>query len=68
MELVVKGNQYLKGKQEAFGGFRDALAGEISRAWPEMKERVDEVVGKKEMGGKIEGDREQKEQRENGTV
>ena len=29
MELVQKGNQYLKGKADAFGAFRDALAGEM---------------------------------------
>lgn len=48
IELVQKGNQYLKGKSEAFTGFRDALADEMMKAWPEMKKDVEEVL----QGGK----------------
>ncbi|KAI4188161.1 MAG: hypothetical protein LQ346_005374 [Caloplaca aetnensis] len=44
VELVQKGNQYLKGKSEAFIGFRDALADEMTKAWPEMKKDVEAVV------------------------
>ncbi|KAL8948064.1 MAG: hypothetical protein Q9222_005717 [Ikaeria aurantiellina] len=44
VELVQKGNQYLKGKSEAFTGFRDALADEMVKAWPEMKIDVDKVL------------------------
>ncbi|KAL8709149.1 MAG: hypothetical protein Q9220_006029 [cf. Caloplaca sp. 1 TL-2023] len=44
VELVQKGNQYLKGKSEAFTGFRDALADEMVKAWPEMKMDVDKVL------------------------
>ncbi|KAI4171335.1 MAG: hypothetical protein LQ348_006945, partial [Seirophora lacunosa] len=44
VELVQKGNQYLKGKSEAFTRFRDALADEITKAWPDMKKDVESVL------------------------
>ncbi|KAL8635248.1 MAG: hypothetical protein Q9228_007242 [Teloschistes exilis] len=44
VELVQKSNQYMKGKSEAFAGFRDAMAQEIVKAWPEMKADVDQVL------------------------
>lgn len=44
VELVQKGNQYLKGRSEALTGFRDALAEEMVKAWPEMKTDVDSVL------------------------
>ncbi|KAL9017169.1 MAG: hypothetical protein Q9185_005498 [Variospora sp. 1 TL-2023] len=44
VELVQKGNQYLKGKSDAFIGFRDALADEITKAWPDMKKDVENVL------------------------
>ncbi|KAL9603284.1 MAG: hypothetical protein Q9219_001307 [cf. Caloplaca sp. 3 TL-2023] len=44
VELVQKNNQYLKGKSEAFMGFRDALADEMIKAWPEMRRDVEEVL------------------------
>ncbi|KAI4236134.1 MAG: hypothetical protein L6R40_006259 [Gallowayella cf. fulva] len=50
VELVQKANQYLKGKGEAFAGFRDALAEEMVRAWPEMKTDVDSVLHDKGLG------------------
>ncbi|KAI4121553.1 MAG: hypothetical protein LQ338_006298 [Usnochroma carphineum] len=48
VELVQKGNQYLKGKSEAFAGFRDALADEIAKAWPDMEKDVESVLEGKE--------------------
>ncbi|KAL8686076.1 MAG: hypothetical protein Q9218_007364 [Villophora microphyllina] len=44
IEAVQKSNQYMKGKSEAFAGFRDALAEEIVKAWPEMRGDVDKVL------------------------
>ncbi|KAL8727912.1 MAG: hypothetical protein Q9166_005738 [cf. Caloplaca sp. 2 TL-2023] len=44
IELVQKSNQYLKGKSEAFTGFRDVLAEEMVKAWPEMKTDVEKVL------------------------
>ena len=35
---------YLKGKSEAFAGFRDMLAEEIVKAMPEEEARVREIV------------------------
>ena len=59
VELVQKGNQYLKGKSEAFSGFRDALAEEMARAWPEMKVDIENV---------LEGNRTAISPKENGTT
>ncbi|KAI9720856.1 MAG: hypothetical protein M1812_002695 [Candelaria pacifica] len=50
VELAQKGNQYLKGKSEAFTSFRNALAREIEGALPELKPDVDRVI--QETGGK----------------
>ncbi|KZF22157.1 hypothetical protein L228DRAFT_239163 [Xylona heveae TC161] len=44
VELVQKGNQYLKGRAEAFGSFRDILAAEMSSALPELRQDVERVV------------------------
>lgn len=44
MELVQRGNQDLKGKREAFAGFRDVLAREMRSAMPECRAEVDRVV------------------------
>lgn len=44
VESVQRNNMYLKGKSEAFGGFRDLLAEEIVRAMPEEEGRVREIV------------------------
>lgn len=44
MELAQKGNQYLKGKSEAFAGFRDVLAEEIVKSMPNLKEDVKQVL------------------------
>ncbi|KAL8897627.1 MAG: hypothetical protein Q9192_002481 [Flavoplaca navasiana] len=56
IELVQKSNQYLKGRSEALTGFRDVLAEEMVKAWPEMKTDVDNVLE----GSNIEHTREQK--------
>ncbi|KAL9005267.1 MAG: hypothetical protein Q9188_001936 [Gyalolechia gomerana] len=48
VELVQKNNQFLKAKSEAFTGFRDTLADEMMKAWPEMKKDVEEIL----QGGK----------------
>ena len=39
-----RSNQYLKGKSEAFAGFRDRLAEEIIKAIPECKEDVERIL------------------------
>ncbi|KAJ5085742.1 Mediator of RNA polymerase II transcription subunit 10 [Penicillium argentinense] len=44
VELVQRGNQDLKGKQEAFAGFRDVLAREMRSALPECRKEVDRVL------------------------
>ena len=40
IEVVQRGNRYLKGKSEAFAGFRDVLAEEIVKAKPQSKSDV----------------------------
>ncbi|KAL8969303.1 MAG: hypothetical protein Q9183_002061 [Haloplaca sp. 2 TL-2023] len=57
VELVQKGNQFMKGKSEAFAGFRDALAEEMVKAWPEMKTGVEKVLQGRnvEHGPKVNG-------------
>jgi mediator of RNA polymerase II transcription subunit 10 len=49
VELARRGNQLMKGKMEAFSSFRDVLAGEMSRAMPELRDDVGRVV--EETGG-----------------
>ncbi|RAH73530.1 mediator complex subunit NUT2 [Aspergillus aculeatinus CBS 121060] len=44
VELVQRGNQDLKGKKEAFRGFRDVLAREIRGAMPECRGEVRRVL------------------------
>lgn len=44
VEAVMRNNQLLKGKQEAFTSFRDILAREIAGAIPEMRNDVKAVV------------------------
>ncbi|EKD13074.1 uncharacterized protein L3040_007156 [Drepanopeziza brunnea f. sp. 'multigermtubi'] len=44
VELARKGNQLMKGKMEAFAGFRDVLAGEMGRAMPEVRGDVVRAV------------------------
>lgn len=51
VELARRGNQLMKGKQEAFGSFRDILAREMASALPEVKSDVERVVT--ETGGDV---------------
>jgi mediator of RNA polymerase II transcription subunit 10 len=44
VELVRRGNQLMRGKQQAFASFRDVLAEQISSAMPELREDVAKVV------------------------
>jgi mediator of RNA polymerase II transcription subunit 10 len=44
VELVRRGNQLMRGKQDAFRAFRDVLAGEVAKAMPELREDVRRVV------------------------
>ncbi len=44
VELVQKGNQFMKGKSEAFASFRDILAEEIVKNMPELNEDVTRVL------------------------
>lgn len=44
VELVRRGNQLMRGKQNAFAAFRDVLAGEIERAMPELRDDVAKVI------------------------
>lgn len=44
VELARRGNQIMKGKQEAFGAFRDVLAREIGFGLPEVREDVRGVL------------------------
>ena len=39
-----RSNQYLKGKSEAFAGFRDMLAEEMIKAIPECKGDVERIL------------------------
>lgn len=39
-----RSNQYLKGKSEAFAGFRDILAEEMIKGIPECKEDVERIL------------------------
>ena len=48
VELVQKGNQYMKGKSEAFASFRDILAEEIVKGMPELKDDVIKVLEERE--------------------
>ncbi|KAE8451244.1 hypothetical protein EG329_004408 [Mollisiaceae sp. DMI_Dod_QoI] len=44
VELARKGNQLMKGKKEAFGSFRDVLAGEMCNVFPELRTDIEKVV------------------------
>lgn len=50
MEAVLKSNQYLKGKSEAFAGFRDTLAEEMIRGIPECKGDVERILAGNDTG------------------
>jgi len=47
VELVQRGNAYVRGKSEALRGLRDALAEEVLREWPECEGWVRGVVGER---------------------
>ncbi|KAI1484858.1 mediator complex, subunit Med10 [Biscogniauxia mediterranea] len=44
VELVRRGNQLMRGKQSAFAGFRDVLAGEMEKAMPELRDDIARTV------------------------
>ena len=44
VEAVQRSNQYLKGKSEAFAGFRDILAREMIKGIPECREDVEKIL------------------------
>ncbi|PWY72433.1 hypothetical protein BO70DRAFT_320859 [Aspergillus heteromorphus CBS 117.55] len=48
VELIQRGNQDLRGKKEAFAGFRDVLAREMKSAMPEVRGEVDRVLANTE--------------------
>ncbi|KAL2043199.1 hypothetical protein N7G274_004259 [Stereocaulon virgatum] len=50
VESVQRSNQFLKGKSEAFAGFRDCLADEIIKHLPEAEAKVKDILGGKGMG------------------
>lgn len=52
MELARRGNQLMRGKEEAFAGFRDVLAREMASALPELREDVERVL--EGTGGRVE--------------
>ncbi|KAK3110931.1 RNA polymerase II mediator complex subunit [Teratosphaeriaceae sp. CCFEE 6253] len=52
VELIMKYNQQLKGRTEAFASFRDILGREMASAIPEIKEDVQQIVAL--TGGKID--------------
>jgi mediator of RNA polymerase II transcription subunit 10 len=54
VEVARRNNQLMKGKMDAFAGFRDLLAGEIERGLPELKDDVRKVV--EATGGKGSAD------------
>lgn len=49
-----RGNQDLRGKKEAFAGFRDVLAREMRGAMPECRGEVDRVLAA--TGGVVGGE------------
>lgn len=61
VELAQKQNQYLKGKSEAFAGFRDVLAEEIVKAIPELTEEVEKRIEGREKRQLMEENGEAKE-------
>lgn len=53
IENTRRDNQLLKGKMEAHASFRDVLAGEMGKVFPELGEEIQRVV--EGTGGKIGG-------------
>ncbi|TKA30227.1 Mediator of RNA polymerase II transcription subunit 10 [Friedmanniomyces endolithicus] len=52
VELVMRYNQQLRGRTEAFGNFRHILAREMASAIPEIKDDVNQVI--EVTGGRVE--------------
>jgi len=46
VEITRRDNQLLKGKMEAHASFRDVLAGEMEKVFPELAGEIEEVVEK----------------------
>lgn len=44
VELVQKSNQFLKGRGEAFAKFRDILAEDIIKGFPELQDDVQKIL------------------------
>lgn len=44
VELARKNNQLMNGKMQAFEDFRDVLAGEMEKVFPELEEDIKMVV------------------------
>jgi len=59
IEIVVKQNQFMKGKMEAYRDFRDVLADQIKVSFPELAGKVDDVI-------EGTGGRKKKEESQNG--
>ncbi|KAH8595627.1 transcription factor subunit Med10 of mediator complex-domain-containing protein [Bisporella sp. PMI_857] len=63
VEAARKDNQLLKGRQEAFGSFRDIFCEEVIKSMPEMKEDMEKILegarardqGKEKRGGDDKG-------------
>jgi mediator of RNA polymerase II transcription subunit 10 len=51
VELVRRGNQLMRGKMNAFGSFRDALAADMASALPELRDDVKKVC--EATGGRV---------------
>ena len=70
VELIQRNKSHLQGKSEALLNFRDVLAEEISRAWPELKEPVQDVLDGKgaKMPAGENGVKEEEGERENGVA
>jgi mediator of RNA polymerase II transcription subunit 10 len=56
VELVRRLNQLMRGKMNAFRGFRDVLAREMEGALPEVREDVKRAV--ESTGGRTERERD----------
>ena len=55
VELIRRNNQLLRGKQLAYGSFRDVLAEQLRNAMPELRAEVEKVV--EATGGPVRDER-----------
>ncbi|ESZ98053.1 S-adenosylmethionine-dependent methyltransferase-like protein [Sclerotinia borealis F-4128] len=53
VEAARKNNQLMRGKMQAFAGFRDVLAGEMGKVFPELEEDVRMVVEATSYDGEV---------------